>query len=230
MALRARLLAAKHVLEQHTGPGREALSQVQSSAFVEQLLREVPSLDAQQVADLSVVVLNVPWQEEHATRILGTLQGVVNGQKVTKLKKTRRKEQNFLSALGFMKQHQWNALLDKDVGIQAKMSTVIQAFSQLKCINPDAHTLKMMTSLFLQCAHGKTAAMTMSPLEKGVQKELVAKELKRNVRNLEVDDGQYLLVLPESPDRLLQVNPNMYHLLFNDILGFAVPCQVNENL
>ena len=63
---------------------------------------------------------------------------------------------------------------------------------------------------------------------KGVQKELVAKGLKRSVRNLEVDDGQYLLVLPESPDRLLQVNPNMYHLLFNDTLGFAVPCQVNE--
>ena len=33
----------------------------------------------------------------------------------------------------------------------------------------------------------------------------MAKGLKRSVRNLEVDDGQYLLVLPESPDRLLHV-------------------------
>ena len=131
MALRARLLAAKHVLEQHSGPGREALSQVQSSAFVEQLLQEVPSLDAPQIADLSVLVLDVPWETDHATHILGTLQGVSKGQKVTKLKKARRKEQNFLSALGFMKQHHWNALLDKQVGIQAKMSTVIQAFTQL---------------------------------------------------------------------------------------------------
>ena len=37
------------------------------------------------------------------------------------------------------------------------------------------------------------------------QEALVAKGLKRSVSNLEVDDGQYLLVLPESPDRLLHV-------------------------
>lgn len=35
-------------------------------------------------------VLDVPWQTDHATHLLRTLQGVSKGQKVTKLKKARR--------------------------------------------------------------------------------------------------------------------------------------------
>ena len=76
MALRARLLAAKHVLESRDA--NDELSRIQSAAVLEQLKRD--PLTAEQAADLSAHVVEVPWRCNHREMIIAALQSRLDGK------------------------------------------------------------------------------------------------------------------------------------------------------
>ena len=76
MALRARLLAAKHVLA--SPDANDELSRIQSAAVLEQLKRD--PLTAEQAADLSAHVVEVPWRCNHREMIIAALQSRLDGK------------------------------------------------------------------------------------------------------------------------------------------------------
>ena len=94
MALRARLLAAKHVLE--SPAANDELSQIQSAAVLAQLQRD--PLTAEQAADLAVHVVEVPWRCNHREMIIAALQSRVSTAQVI----SRRKEQDFMTFIDFL--------------------------------------------------------------------------------------------------------------------------------
>ena len=187
MALRARLLAAKHVLE--SPAANDELSRIQSAAVLAQLQRD--PLTAEQAADLSEHVVEVPWRCNHREMIIAALQSRVSAPQAS-----RRKEQDFMTFIDFLSKLTWDIQLDQNVSSTTKMDQLCSALIHLKCPNPSAHTLKLATSLHLFCSIGFEDALSKSRAEKGKEKDVFRVELKRHARNAIVESEHYLLKLP----------------------------------
>ena len=116
MALRARLLAAKHVLE--SDAANDELSRIQSAAVIAQLQRE--QLTAEQTADLSENVVEVPWRCNHREMIITALQSSVSNPTPSRPQASRRKEQDFVTFIDFLNKMTWDIQLDQNVSSLAK--------------------------------------------------------------------------------------------------------------
>ena len=213
MALRARLLAAKYLLE--GAAASDEVSSVQSAAVLAQLQRE--PLNAEQAADLSVHILGVPWRCNHRELIMAALEHKASDRRTTQ---TKRPSQYFMTFIDFLTKMTWDTQIDPKACPVAKMDGLCTALVHLKCSNPNAHTLKLATSLHLFCTLGFDSAMSQSQSAKGKVKDYVSKEWHRHRRNVRIDPAHYLLKLPPRPADLQRVHPTIYGEIFNDIYGY----------
>ena len=148
---RARIGAARLMLQDLRGQDHATVSLLQSNALIELLRSEAARqhLDAEQRASLSTQMLSVDFPEEQ----LSALLAVLAGEKI-KLK-TRRDAQNAIHAFEYFSDREWERL-DTCKHQPSIEETILDVLvHRMNCINPNEPTVKLLSSGILTLTHGE---------------------------------------------------------------------------
>ena len=177
--LRARLMAAASILQ----PGGSAeirviQSRLQRLAFESEL--QAKPVTPPQIADLAQLVENIDWAPGDRELVVDAL----NAKEIDEGKKKvfRRPMQDYMSFMTYLCNRVWQLLDDKKTSAPSKMESIAKALVDMNCVNPDEHTMKLATSLYLCAVFGLDKASTMPVNEKGKVKAQLKTCHKRHAR------------------------------------------------
>ena len=140
--LRARLGAAALLLREHVGRGsHQSISRIQRDA-VQDLLANANS-DAATRAEISELILQVPWHHEDGNYLLSLLVPAESPAP-----KRRRAQQSYEAVIEYGTSQIWDTLTSPGPA-SLKMHTVISLATGLGLRCPSEHTLKFLTSWWL---------------------------------------------------------------------------------
>jgi hypothetical protein len=210
--LRARITAAKTVLDSTGAESLIAQTKLQCSAVLEQIQRE--SLSNEQAAEIGQLIEEVPLAPVYKKVLLDCLG--------TKGKPHRRKAQDFTCALGFFADLQWKAWLDEKANPLSVRNGLIGQLLQLNCINPTEPTLKLYASLWMLLTEGPTRALIeLSSADKCTRRDNFkteyAKQKTRFVEKTKKEQLPYVEQCWESPSILKLVEPALYERVYGMI-------------
>ena len=204
--LRTRLEAAAGVLATLADDDtRKRASSVHKATILAMLKPILPGLGDNDRADLSSDIMAMGWSGTDGEDICRVVLGN-SGE--AKLRQTRRKMQDYRSFVAFLTEHQWEALLAENVGLNQKQEIIIIAtLISCGCRCPSEKTKLLAYELWLHVS-GKTR-QTNKRL-----KDAFGKELKMASHRAGTP-MQYLLHLP-TPADFNELHPEFYCMIFPD--------------
>ena len=151
-------------------------SRLQRLAFESEL--EAKPVTPPQIADLAQLVEKIDWATGDRELVVEALNAKATGES----KRTRRPMQDYMAFLNYLHNRVWQLLEDKAISAQSKMDSIAMALVDMNCVNPDEHTLKLATSLYLCAMFGVDRACSMTADEKGRAKATFKACHKRHAR------------------------------------------------
>jgi hypothetical protein len=221
--IRARIGAARLILEQHAGqPPFAAMSAVQSTALASVLQSAKGTITAEDAADLMTKVTDIKWAcDEDAAAVFQELVPKKQEEMEPSSKRRRRDLQDFEQWHVFGDEAFWQQVQQPGVPMQAKLIHICQRCLSLGLRLPTEHTLKWITAVWISFSHSAEAQVSMD----GGQKATYLKHAKKvfdNLRRHAPDPQVWMQKLPDDPLEYLRDYPNMYHVVFR--CGIK-PCQ-----
>ena len=212
--LRARLGAAKLLLQEHVGKAsHQPMSRLQRDA-VQDLLKAWSS-DAGTRAEISELLLQVPWFGEDGNFLLGLLVPAE-----APAPKRRRAQQSYEAILEYGTQQIWDTLMNSGPAA-LKLHTVISWAMGLGLRCPTEHSLKFLTSLWLYVSETQEELARTTREQKQGMLQHFKREFDRCRKNMH-DPPVYLIQLPDQPLLLLRDYEVLYRSFYKD---GAEPCQ-----
>ena len=161
-------------------------SRLQRLAFESEL--QAKPVTPPQIADLAQLVEKIDWAPGDRELVVQALNAKATGESK---RKVRRPMQDYMAFLNYLRNRVWQLLEDKAITAQSKMDSIAIALVDMNCINPDEHTLKLATSLYLCAVFGVDRACSMSIDEKGRVKAMFKTCHKRHARKKTVTPAEY---------------------------------------
>ncbi len=197
-ALRARISAA------HSGAVRAIIGRIRDG------------LKEEDVADLSTLIMEVPWCQEDANEVLMNLL-----RKDLKPRKVRRAMQDFTLFYGFFSEQQWKTLLRSDVCVSNKVGLVVGTIIHLggRCVSE--HTKKLAGAFLMEVSseEDKLSSAMHKIFQTRVSEALMTASKSAG------DPDVYLTTLPE-PSVMESEYPDLFKKLFP--VHRPVPCKINQ--
>ena len=208
--LRARLEAAHGILEANRDKvSLKAVSRLQRDAVAELLNPRGKPLDAAMRAEISELILKVPWHGEDGNYLLDVLTP-------TKLPpvKRRRQHQSYESLVEYATPAIWEIL--KSPGpANLKLHTVINLGIGLGLRCPSEYCAKFLTSWWIYMSESQEELARLAPQQKHTMLQHFKTEFDR-ARKQQPDPATYLVKLPDTPLQLLRDHEVIYQSFYKD--------------
>ncbi len=213
--IRARIGAARLVLQETAGTAsHEVVSRAQAAALSSTVATS--GLNAEERANLSVVVLGLKWHGDDAASVLQTVSPPESS--VAMQLKRRRVNQVYDSIVQYGTEEWWQDMTGLN-SQTVKLGLVIMLAIRLGLRCPTEPTLKFLCSLWLVSGDAR-ALQSMSAQQKHVYLQHVKAEFDVQ-RKLAPEPIEYLPRLPGSPIAMLTGHPLLYRHAFPE--GSAEP-------
>ncbi len=200
--IKARLGAARLLLEDHVGTDSHAVVSRTQAAAVCDLIQRSP-LTNEFRAEVVDIALKIQWHGHDSSMVLNSL----SPPDALPPNKRRRQQQDYSTLLAFGTQQTWDVLMSDRDSSEVKLEAIIQMAIGLGMRCPTEPTLKFCASFWAVVSEKSLARL--QPIQKHTLKQHFKQHYDR-ARELAPDPVAYLHKLPASPLLLLQNFPVLY--------------------
>ena len=209
--VRARIGAIRATLEDLGGtPQHAAISRAQSAALLEVLRRTMGSMSAETKADLSTLVVRIPWAQGDDADILDAL--APHGRAFPK----RKNNQDYLTILEMFTENDWKTAMEADVAPSVPLNVFILRGIRLGLRNPTEYTSRLLCTLWLILTNPNPQNMTEQEKQNSLAK--VKFEFHR-IADKMANPSEHVVTLPGTAADLLKQHPSIYKSAFTSAPG-----------
>ena len=208
--LRARLGVARLILEEQRGTSsHQVTSRLQKDAVLELLRSPNTVPDASTRAEISQIIIGMPWNGSDGDELLAAL---VPSQPLQVGRPRRRSQQEYHSIVYYGTEEMWQ-VLQSDASSDHKRQIVFRLAAALGLRCPSEHTLKFMNSFWLFMSESSEGLSRITVEQKHAFLGRTRTEFDRFRIRL-ADPPDYLSKLPEEPLHLLRDHPLLYKNMY----------------
>ena len=216
--LKARLSAAKLVLESATGGARENLSKIQSRAVLS-LIDEAHGtgrFDAETCAELTVVATSVPWSGPALASIVEALGREEPHPSADARGQARRANQLVMPALlSYFTHSDWIVLGSASMAAMTRMETVFRRMMQLNIRNPTERCIQEMAAWAMQMEFGDERMWQLVSTQRAAMHDTVRNRFRQVRKCCPEDPGSaYPTGLPVQPEDFEKAYPELFSKTF----------------
>ena len=215
---RARIGAARMLLEPLDGALRDANSGVQRIAVVDLLSNKGDAISPEQSLTLSNMTMACNFVDSDKTQILNALRD----QSSTKT--GRRKQQNGMAFLNYVTDVEWEAIPGKDLRGVASLFVDV-CVNRMECINPIEPMIKLVASASFVALTNESELTIISIASKNAIKKHVRTQFDLLYRNFQkywknmTNPAEYCMAYPEDPNALEGAYPTLHKSIMRKLGG-----------
>ena len=169
-------------------------------------------LDSEQCLVVAQLALDVPWaSDSDKNKVMGALKPADVAE--TSEKRHRRSTQTYTAIHMYLADHMWEAMLDKTVTSDTKLTALLGHGIKLGLRCPSEPTLKWLCSLWLVCGHDFASLSRIGQVAKTMHLKTVKQQFDA-LRRRAPDPFSWIEKLPQSPLELLRDQPVTYKVAF----------------
>ena len=208
--LRARLCAARFLLESANDARGEAISRTQSEAFIA-LLARAQNLSEGEQLELSDLALSVRWCETDKKAVMDALWPDKADEIKVRSRPSSRQMQTFLGLADMLTEGDWAILNDPNPSDLRKREVLIMRALSLGCRRPSEPTLKRWTVLWiLITAESSQAIDSISNDRKRTMLSFFKAEFHHVKQHSPLAPEEPIVQYPSAPEEFARKYPSQY--------------------